>query len=307
MPASPFRNAFRLGATTSALMFGLIVLGSVVRTTGSGLACPDWPLCHGQLIPPLQFNILVEWFHRLVALLVGLLLFATVGIVLARPATRARLGAFAIAALALYFTQALLGALTVWKLLHPTVVNAHLGCALLLFATLLTLTNVARAESALARTATRPAGMLAAFAAVTALVYGQALLGGGVSTNYAALACPDWPTCNGQWFPRLDGAVGLQMIHRYGAYAVTLAIAALAIRARASADARVRAGGTLAFGLVLAQVALGVLNVFLGVPVWLSALHLATATALFALLVTLTTRVALAPAGARIAGPVAAA
>ena len=61
------------------MMFGLIVLGSIVRTTGSGLACPDWPLCHGHLLPPMEFNAIVEWLHRFVALLVSLLLLTTTG------------------------------------------------------------------------------------------------------------------------------------------------------------------------------------------------------------------------------------
>src|SRR5690242_6877052 len=109
--ASPraFTLAARLATVTAALMFGLIVVGSVGRTTGSGLACPDWPLCHGRLIPPLQFNVLIEWFHRLLALMVGLLLFATAGTVLSSREARGTLGGLAALGVALYFVQALLG------------------------------------------------------------------------------------------------------------------------------------------------------------------------------------------------------
>lgn len=266
--APAFRVAARLGLATSALMFALIVIGSVVRTTGSGLACPDWPLCHGRLIPPLQFNIFIEWFHRLIALLVSLLLFATVAWSLARRALRARLGGLALLATGLLLVQVLLGALTVWKLLHPSVVSSHLAVALLLFASMLALTLVARAEAGL------------------------------VSTNHAGLACPDWPTCHGAWFPPLEGLVGLQVLHRWGAYLLVAAMIVVAVRARTAPDPALRAGGPLALGLTLAQVAVGVTNVFLAVPVWLSAVHLALATALLATLVTLTFRAALLPARA---------
>src|SRR5262245_8030205 len=96
MPAvRDFTLTARLAFTTAVVMFALIVVGSIVRTTGSGLACPDWPLCHGRLIPPLQFNILIEWFHRLLALVVGLGLLATAAWTFARPETRARLGGLA--------------------------------------------------------------------------------------------------------------------------------------------------------------------------------------------------------------------
>src|SRR5215831_18488850 len=136
---SAFRTGARLSLATTALLFGLIVIGSVVRTTGSGLACPDWPLCQGQLIPPFQLNVLIEWFHRLVALLVSLLLFATCGWALLRSEVRSRLGGLAALAVVLLFAQVVLGALTVWKLLSPLVVSSHLAVALLLFSTLLML------------------------------------------------------------------------------------------------------------------------------------------------------------------------
>ena len=72
----------RLARGTALAAFGLIVLGAVVRSTGSGLACPDWPLCHGRLIPPLQTQVLLEWSHRFVALLVSLGTLALSGLVI---------------------------------------------------------------------------------------------------------------------------------------------------------------------------------------------------------------------------------
>jgi heme A synthase len=294
-----FRTGARLSLATTALLFGLIVIGSVVRTTGSGLACPDWPLCQGRIIPPFQINVLIEWFHRLVALLTSVMLFVTVGWMLIHPATRTRVGGIAALAVALLFVQVLLGALTVWKLLSPSVVSSHLAVALLLFVAVLSLTLVARGEAAPPETREpRPAGLLATFGIATALAYGQSLLGGIVSTSHAGLACPDWPACDGRWFPPLASLEGLQMLHRYGAYALTAAVMLIAIRSRTAADAGVRAGGTLAFGLTLAQVVLGVANVLLQTPPWLSAVHLANAAAILATLVTTTFRLARMPAAA---------
>ncbi len=293
-PNRAFLAASRLALATSLLMVGLIVIGSVVRTTGSGLACPDWPLCQGRLIPPLQANVLIEWFHRLVALLVSVMLFATVGWVAAHRATRARLGGLAILAVGLLAVQVLLGALTVWRLLSPAVVSSHLAAALLLFSTLLTLALVA-ADAAVeeegARPA-RPAGLLPLLGTATAMVYAQALLGGLVSTSGAGLACPDWPTCNGEWLPPLSGLVGLQVAHRFMAYAVTLVMVAVALKTRVAPDAGLRAGGRLVLALTAAQVVLGVSNVFLGTPPWLSAMHLANAAAILALMIVLTYRAA---------------
>jgi cytochrome c oxidase assembly protein subunit 15 len=290
----------RLARVTVLCAFGLIVLGAVVRSTGSGLACPDWPLCHGRLIPPFQFNVLIEWFHRLFALLTSVSLFVTVGWVMFHPATRSRIGALAALAVALLLVQVLLGALTVWKLLSPSVVSSHLAVALLLFVTMLSLTLVARAEAAPAATGEpRPSGLLATFGIATALAYVQSLLGGIVSTSHAGLACPGWPDCDGRWFPPLASLEGLQMLHRYGAYALTAAVMLVAIRARSAPEAAVRAGGSLAFGLTLAQIAFGVWNVLSGTPPWLSAVHLANAAAILATLVTTTFRVAQMPARAR--------
>lgn len=297
-PTGAFRTVSRLATATAVLMFALIVVGSIVRTTGSGLSCPDWPLCHGRLIPPFQFNILMEWFHRLLALLVGLLLFATAATALAKRETRGRLGGLAALSIALYFAQALLGALTVWKLLDPSVVSGHLAVGLLLFATLVTLAVSAGLEAApgaLAEAGARTPDQLPLFAAATVLTWCQAVLGGMVSTHHASLACPDWPTCNGEWFPPLTGLVGLQVAHRWGGYLLTIVMFAVTFRSRRAGDGVVRYVGHLLPRLVLIQVALGVVNVFLGIPVWVSALHLGNASLMLALALVATLRLAAQP------------
>jgi heme A synthase len=295
--ARAFRIASSLGLATTLLTFALIVIGSVVRTTGSGLACPDWPLCQGRLIPPFQFNVMIEWSHRLVALLVSLLVAAIAVTTLVRPVLRRRLAGLALLAVALLMMQVMLGALTVWKLLDPSVVSGHLGVAMLLFATLLTYTLVAQRESESDAPAHgRPGAVFAVFAAATTLAFLQSLLGGMVSTHHASLVCPDWPTCLGRWFPPLEGLVGLHMTHRFGAYLLTAVVLVAATVARGASDPRIHAGGRMALTLVVAQVTLGVCNVFLGAPPWLSAAHLATAVALFAVLIATTFRAALLPA-----------
>ena len=305
MPASPsFRSASRLGLATAFLTFCLIVIGSVVRTTGSGLACPDWPLCQGRLIPPFEFHVLIEWFHRLVALLVSLSIVSLAAWTLATSALRRRLGGLGVLLVCLLAAQVLLGALTVWKLLDPSVVSGHLGVALLIFGTLVTYTRRAREMSVEPARATRPAGRLAAFAAATTLTYLQALLGGVVSSRHAGLACPDWPTCFGEWLPPLSGPVGLQMAHRLGGYLLTAAVLVAAASVRNGPDRPLRRAGTTALVLVVAQVIFGVSNVYLRTPVWLSALHLATATALLGVLLDATLRLAALPRAAAAAGPV---
>ncbi len=292
-----FRLAARLATITAALMYGLIVVGAVVRTTGSGLSCPDWPLCNGRLIPPFQINVFLEWFHRLLALAVGLLLFSTAAVILTRREARERLGGLTALAVALYFTQALLGALTVWRLLDPAVVSGHLAVGLLLFSTLLLVALVAGHEAragGVARSPT-PRGLLPLCGAVTLLAYAQSVLGGMVSTNHAGLACPDWPTCNGAWLPAITGLVGLQVVHRWGAYALTGALVAAVGLSKRVSDPLARLLVRLAGALVLVQVALGVANVFLGLPVMISAAHLANATLILGCMLIATFRLAAHP------------
>ncbi len=299
-PARAHDIAARLGLATCLALLGLIVIGSVVRTTGSGLACPDWPLCEGRVIPRFEFHVMIEWSHRVVALGVSLLLFSTVAWVLAHRLLRPRLSGIALLAVALLVVQVLLGALTVWKLLHPTVVNTHLAVALLLFSTMITMTIMARRGSAAAEARpsrpARAAGLLSMISLATTLTFVQAVLGGTVSSNHAGLACPDWPACGGEWFPSLGTLAALQMTHRYVAYLLIAVLAATFAVARRSEDPVTRATtrGVLVLGFL--QAGIGVMNVLLGTPVWVSAAHLGIAAAILGLLVALTCRVAAQPA-----------
>jgi cytochrome c oxidase assembly protein subunit 15 len=170
---------------------------------------------------------------------------------------------------------------------------------LLLFSTLLVIALFAgdEARDGVPAAAPRPRGLLPLYGATALLAYAQSVLGGMVSTNHAGLACPDWPTCHGQWFPAMAGLVGLQVAHRWGAYVLTAALVASTAASGRVPDPLSRLLTRLAGALVLVQVALGVANVYMGLPVMISALHLANATLILGCMLTATFRLAvLAPA-----------
>jgi len=291
MPVPGAASIARLARGTALAAFGLIVLGAIVRATGSGLACPDWPLCHGRVIPPLQTQVLLEWGHRFVALLVSLGTLALAVRVLARTALRGALGGLVAAALVLLAMQIVLGALTVWKLLQFGVVTWHLGNALLFLAALIAIAErAARLADGDPGESSADWGPRIGLMAATLATLLQVLLGGLVSTQHAGLACPDFPGCHGVLAPPLEGLVGLQMIHRYGAWLLTVLLVGVAFGARRAQDPRVRAAAAILPALVLLQIVLGVFNVLLAIPVWITAAHLATGTLLYALLVVATLR-----------------
>jgi cytochrome c oxidase assembly protein subunit 15 len=261
-----------------AATFGLIVLGALVRAHGAGLACPDWPLCFGRVVPAFDLRVAFEWTHRAVAGGVALgfagLAFAT----LRRPAARAASRGWLAAAALLLAAQILLGALTVWKLLADWTVTSHLVIGNTFNATLLWIGLRLRRAGA-PDTAAAPAAARAWLAATAACLALQFVLGGLVSSRYAGLACPEWPTCNGGvWFPSFGGAVGLHVLHRSNGYLLALLLGISAWVARGH-GALGRALG-LAAALGGAQVVVGILNVRLGLPVEITGLHSALAAGL---------------------------
>lgn len=278
-------NARLLSTGFAALVgvtFCLIVLGALVRAHDAGLACPDWPLCFGEVIPRMNLKVAFEWGHRLLAGSVSICFVVLALLTLRQPAARARCGRLLVVAALLLGAQVLLGALTVWQLLASWTVTSHLitGNA---FAVALLWTALALRELGLPDTApaSRPASALRwAVLLAAALLALQMVLGGLVASRYAGLVCPEWPTCNGGvWFPSFRGPVGLHLLHRLNGYALAAALLGTAVLG-------VRGGGALkplaalAGALGLAQVAVGIGNVLLALPVEMTGLHSALAAAL---------------------------
>jgi cytochrome c oxidase assembly protein subunit 15 len=262
---------FGFGALTSVTL-GLIVLGALVRANGAGLACPDWPLCFGEIVPEFNLKVAFEWSHRVVAGSVSLVFLGLCVGSLRNPSARASIGRLLVVAAGLLALQVALGALTVWKLLASWSVSSHLltgnafavcllfaSCALLELRTPPTPVTHARSTQLL-------------LSATTILLVLQILLGGLVSSNYAGLACPEWPTCfEGAWFPSFSGAQGLHLLHRIFAYALLTALGVCAWHARGTPRLGALTGAALALGVV--QVGIGVANVLLRIPTELTGLH----------------------------------
>jgi cytochrome c oxidase assembly protein subunit 15 len=265
-------------ALLAAITWALIVLGALVRAHGAGLACPDWPLCFGEFVPAFDLKVAFEYSHRLLAGSVTLF-FAGLSVAAWRR-TRAgdpirRRIALGAALLAL---QILLGALTVWHLLAYWTVTSHLLVGNSIAATFawIALDLHRRHRPAVPDAAPRERRALAA---VLALLVLQLALGGLVSSRYAGLTCPEWPTCNGGvWFPTWGGLVGLHLLHRTNGYLLLAAFVALAWICRESP--RLARWSRAALALAAAQVLVGIANVLWKIPVELTGLHSALAAAL---------------------------
>jgi cytochrome c oxidase assembly protein subunit 15 len=328
----------KLAWVTAFLTLDLVMFGAFTRLTDSGLGCPDWPGCYGHSNPlsageqiraaetalpsgPVTMTkAWIEMLHRYFAMAVGFLIIVLTVLAWRRwrhaPERSPWLATLTLAAVCL---QGGFGALTVTMKLQPAIVTAHLlgGVGLLALLTWLALregpTPVVDPRAA----SLRP---LAAFAALLVVV--QIALGGWVSTNYAVLACPDFPTCHGRVVPpdldfrsgftlwrdlgmTADGVpipfqalVAIHWTHRSFAYVVITVLALLAWRLRLLAGVS-RLAGALAAVLAL-QFATGLSSVVLSWPLLLAVLHNGGAAVLLVLLVTINYR--LAASGARPAG-----
>jgi cytochrome c oxidase assembly protein subunit 15 len=265
----------------AAITYCLVVLGALVRAHGAGLACPDWPLCFGEVVPKFDFKIAFEWGHRALAGSVGILFTILAALTLRPYALRTAMWRGLLVAAVLLATQIVLGGLTVLELLAYWTVTSHLvtGNAFALALVLLgrRLDEIHQPSPVVSTAATSSQRLTTTLAG--ALLAIQIVLGGLVASNYAGLACPDWPTCmNGEYFPSWTGIQGLHLFHRIVGYGAAIAIGIAAWLGRDHAGSRrwILAAG----GIAVAQVAVGVANVLLRVPVEITGLHSALAAGL---------------------------
>jgi cytochrome c oxidase assembly protein subunit 15 len=319
----------RLIAAALLLTLVLIPLGAFVRLSDAGLGCPDWPGCYGHVTPKHAADFIAaemserpdgpvthakawkEMIHRYVAGVLGLLVLAiAVAAWKLKTQTRGSPGLPTVL-LGLIVFQALLGMWTVTELLKPLIVTSHLLGGMATLALLVWLWRRERASADAASPAGAPSRSLRLAARVgLVLVAAQIALGGWVSTNYAALACTDFPQCHGEWLPETDFRHGFTLerelgytaagellplpaltaihwTHRAGALVVALYLGWLVVRLWRSGQ---RAHGQLIGGLLAAQLALGIANVLMSLPLALAVAHNFGAALLLASLVALNQR-----------------
>ncbi|UTW06010.1 COX15/CtaA family protein [Pseudomonas benzenivorans] len=324
------KPGYRLALFATLLALLVVMLGAYTRLSHAGLGCPDWPGCYGFIGVPMseQSQALAEarfpeaplevakgWaemVHRYFAGSLGLVILALAVQALRQRGTPGQPLKLPLLLLGLVTLQAAFGMWTVTLKLWPQVVTAHLlgGFATLSLLFLLTL----RLSGAAAPLPRLPVALRGLAALALALLIGQIALGGWVSSNYAAVACVDLPTCHGQWWPAMDFANGfhltqhigpnylggqldsdartaIHMSHRLGALLVTGVLLLLAWRLRAAGLPRLAALLVLALGV---QVGLGISNVLLHLPLAVAVAHNAGGALLLLCLVLINQRLHLA-------------
>jgi cytochrome c oxidase assembly protein subunit 15 len=263
----------------------LMAVGSATRVMNAGLACPDWPLCYGQLIPSQQMNLQVflEWFHRLDAALIGLSTLALVGLSLwFRRSLPNWLPWAALGSLTLILFQGVLGGLTVTQLLRFDIVTAHLGTALIFFASLIAIALCLTPKSP--NQSTIISGQLTGIGIVaTILVYAQCLLGGLVGSRWAVRQCLNVA------FSELCGVMNNHLIGVIPATLATLALVFLTLRSP-NLNPIFRKIALTAGGLLIIQILLGLATLHLHLQVEpLTVTHHLVGASLFGTLIAFST------------------
>ena len=326
--AAPADQLRALALLTLFLCFDLVLLGAFTRLSDSGLGCPDWPGCYGHASPlgasahiaqaqaavptgPVTHGkAWIEMAHRYSASAIGVLVIALAVLAFVERRRRrvAASPAWAIATVVWVLAQGAFGALTVTMRLYPAIVTLHLLGGLGLLALL-----AIQSEAYDPRTLALSPALRRGLWAVAGLAILQIALGGWVSTNYAVLACREFPTCQGSWWPPMsfvdafqlrrplgsDGEGGflpfaaltaIHMAHRLGAFILLPALLLLAWRLAASGVAGARPWALALAGIGAWQTASGLGNVLLGWPLAGAVAHTAGAAALAVVLTFLIVR-----------------
>lgn len=298
------------------LAFCVVVLGAYVRLSSAGLGCPDWPGCYGKITPQLEaahafpdrpFEAPKAWkemIHRYLASALGLVIVVLAVLSWRQKSPGGRRPKLPWILVGLVIFQGLLGMWTVTLLLHPIVVMSHLAGGLTTLS-LLTWQALRTGEEG----ASVPSSLKLWVSLALAVLILQILLGGWTSSNYAALSCPDFPTCQGRLVPPLDirGAFGIwhdfgknyeggvlenaaratiHWFHRAGAILTALVLGLVSLRALRMGGAFKRAGLFILMCLVI-QLILGISNVLFLLPLPIAVAHNAGAALLLVSVVNL--------------------
>lgn len=328
-----------LTGLTLFLTFDLILFGAFTRLTDSGLGCPDWPGCYGSASPvgarehisaaqaamptgPVTFSkAWIEMIHRYLAMSVGVLILVLCALTWRQVLQQKRSGQaangqalplspwWATATLVWVCVQGAFGALTVTMKLFPAIVTLHLLGGLLLLILLAVQSQAYTPKPLVVSKGLRIGAWLTLVLSVV-----QIALGGWVSTNYAVLACTDFPTCQGQWWPAVDFAEGftlwrelgmagtgewlsfaaltaIHLAHRLGALVVLTVLLLLAWRLMARGDTTLRRWGIRLLAVAAWQLLTGLSNVVLDWPVLAAVAHTGGAAVLLLFLSVMLTRI----------------
>ena len=297
------------------LTFVVVVLGAYVRLSDAGLGCPDWPGCYGHLIGVPETDSEVaqandnferaveagkawkEMIHRYFAGTLGLLVFIIAMFLFRKDQNGERHITAGVVLASVLLFQALLGMWTVTLQLKPLVVMGHLLGGFTLFNLIAwQWLRTTTWQPTMNVSVARP--LFALSVIVITILAGQIALGGWVSSNYAALACVDFPKCQQSWWPTMDfkeafilwrglgvdyefgvldhpARVAIHYIHRIGALVATIAIIFYASRLCKHSDANrlLRASAYFIFGLLVIQVCLGISNIVFKLPLAVAVMH----------------------------------
>jgi heme A synthase len=270
----------RLCAAAVLVALGTVVLGSWTRINGAGMTCPDWPLCHGMLIPSMADGTIWEWTHRLFAFCVAPLVIAVM-IAAWRVRDRSPFIAPTLAVIGVLFViQCGLGAATVHLGNSPISVVLHWGTAMAFIGALSAMLIFSRDD--VPQTSWQSDGALVKVLAATSLVtFITMCVGAYVSSSGAGLACLSIPACAGNVVVYTQGQF-VQMLHRTIAAATLLfAVASFALVWIRRAAVPVRTAASVGLALVFVQVVLGLLNVVLRLPMDLREAHAFNAALVF--------------------------
>jgi heme a synthase len=315
---SRYRLFRRLALAGVVLAFGVVVLGAYVRLNAAGLGCPDWPGCYGHLTVedaarnveaineafphrPFEYHKAIkEMVHRYFASSLGLLILVLAGLAIANRRDPHQPLVLPIVLVGLVILQGLLGMWTVTLLLKPLIVVLHLLGGL---ATLALLAWLALPRSDAGETRNLPLLRKTAATALVVLAL-QIALGGWTSSNYAALACPDFPTCQSSYWPQMDAKdafilwrglgidyeggvldhparVAIHFVHRLGAVVAALVLGFASIAALRLGPTRgVRVAGGVLGAILVCQLILGPIMVVRALPLALATAHNAVAALL---------------------------